>query len=133
MTRRASGTFDVQLSPRQPDGQADAAIGWLTIDKQFSGDLTGTSRGQMLAAQGAIQGSAGYVAMEHVNGTLHGRNGTFILMHTGLMARGKPSLTITVVPDSGTGDLAGLAGSMEIVIADSKHSYHFDYTLGDSK
>ena len=130
MTIRASGAFDVQLTPRPPDAEVDAGVGRLTIDKQFHGALEATSRGQMLAAQGRVEGSAGYVAMEQVSGTLEGRKGTFVLMHTGVMTRGKPGLTIIVVPDSGTGELAGLAGTMSIEISEGKHFYHFDYMLG---
>ena len=130
MTIHVAGAFDVQLSPRAPDAEADASVGRLTIDKQFHGALEATSRGQMLASQGSVEGSAGYVAMEQVSGTLEGRTGTFVLMHTGVMTRGKPGLTISVVPDSGTGELAGLSGTMSIEISEGKHFYHFDYTLG---
>lgn len=128
MTTHASGTFEVKLNP-QDDKPEDATLGRMTIDKQFHGDLEGTSKGQMLTAGTAIKGSAGYVAIEKVSGTLHGRKGTFVLQHTGMMTRGAPQLTITVVPDSGTGELEGLMGRMAINIADSKHSYDFEYTL----
>jgi len=101
----------------------------MTIDKQFHGDLEATSKGQMLAFSTEVKGSAGYVAMEQVNGTLRGRNGTFVLQHSGTMTRGAPQLIVTVVPDSGTGELTGLTGKMNIIIADGKHSYEFDYTL----
>jgi hypothetical protein len=102
----------------------------MTIDKQFHGDLEATSKGQMLAAGSGGKGSSGgYVALEKVTGTLHGRSGAFVLQHSGTMTRGTPQLTITVVPDSGTDQLAGLAGKMNIIIADGKHSYEFDYTL----
>jgi hypothetical protein len=101
----------------------------MTIDKQFSGDLEATSKGQMLAFSTDVKGSAGYVAMEQVNGKLHGRTGTFVLQHGGTMTRGVPQLAVTVVPDSGTGELRGLKGKMNIIIADGKHSYEFDYTL----
>jgi hypothetical protein len=131
MTSRASGPFDVKVTPQPPDENAgEAPIGRMILDKQFHGDLEAASKGQMLAAGTEVQGSAGYVAMERVTGTLHGRSGTFVLQHTGIMNRGTPSLTITVVPDSGTGELAGLAGSMTIDIAGGKHSYVFEYTLG---
>jgi hypothetical protein len=102
----------------------------MILDKQFHGDLEATSKGQMLAAGTAVQGSAGYVAMERVTGTLNGRSGTFVLQHSGTMNRGAPHLTLTVVPDSGTGELEGLAGSMTIDRAEGKHSYGFEYTLG---
>jgi hypothetical protein len=128
MKTQASGTFDVQLKP-QDDKSADAIVGRLLIDKQFHGDLEGTSRGQMLTAITAVKDSAGYVAIEQISGTLQGRKGTFMLQHTGLMTRGEPQLTITVVPDSGTDELTGIMGKMTIKIADGKHSYDFEYTL----
>ncbi|MFL6256565.1 MAG: DUF3224 domain-containing protein [Pyrinomonadaceae bacterium] len=132
MTTRASGTFEVRLSP-QVDGEAGGvSVGRMLIDKRFSGDLEATSKGQMLAVRTAVEGSAGYVALELVTGTLNARTGTFVLQHTGTMKRGAQQLSVTVVPDSGTGELEGLAGRMEIVIAEGKHSYHFDYTLDDS-
>lgn len=133
MTKRAKGTFEVKLSPQPPDGEAaDSAIGRMLIDKQFRGDLEGTSRGQMLAVRTAVEGSAGYVAMEQVAGVLGGRRGTFVLQHSGTLARGAQQLSVTVVPDSGTGDLAGLAGRMEIKIDGGKHSYEFEYTLSET-
>lgn len=130
MTNSASGTFDVKLIP-QPSGAApgETNLGRLTIDKQFRGDLEGTSTGEMLSAMTGVKGSAGYVALERVTGSLHGRSGSFVLQHSGTMTRGAPQLTITVVPDSGTGALAGIAGSMAIVVAGGKHSYTLDYTL----
>jgi len=129
---RASGTFEVKLLPQTDDKNGDAALGRMTIDKQFHGDLEGTSKGQMLTGMTDVKGSAGYVAIEKVSGTLKGRTGTFILQHTGTMNRGVPQLTITMVPDSGTGQLAGLAGNFKVIIADGKHSYEFDYTLPES-
>ena len=128
----ASGTFEVKLAPQAPDPEADATLGRLSIDKQFHGDLEGTSRGQMLTAGTDVEGSAGYVAMERVRGTLHGRRGTFALQHSGTMTRGAPSLAIRVVPDSGTGELAGLSGSMSITIVEGKHSYDFEYALAEA-
>jgi hypothetical protein len=131
MALTARGTFEVELTPqpteRQPD---DAGLGRIWLDKQFHGDLEATSRGQMLTAMTDVKGSAGYVAVERVRGTLGGRRGTFVLQHTGTMTRGAPSLTITVVPDSGTDELAGLSGQMTIVIADGVHSYELEYGLG---
>jgi len=104
----------------------------MTLDKQFHGDLEATSQGQMLTASTAIKGSAAYVAIEKVSGTLKGRKGTFILQHSGMMNRNKPELSIVVVPDSGTGDLEGLMGKMKInIAADGKHSYEFEYTLAN--
>jgi hypothetical protein len=123
----ANGTFQVKLNPQASDG--DARLGRLSIDKQFQGDLDATSKGEMLTGGTVVKGSAGYVAIELVTGTLHGRSGTFILQHTGTMDRGKPSLSVTVVPDSGTDELTGLTGKMAINIADGKHSYEFEYTL----
>jgi hypothetical protein len=131
MANRATGPFEVKLSPQAPtDPAADASLGRMSIDKQFHGDLEATSRGEMLTAGTEVKGSAGYVALERVRGALHGRTGTFVLQHSGTMTRGEPQLTITVVPDSGTEELVGLAGRMAIEIADGKHSYDFEYTLG---
>jgi len=130
MPTHASGTFEVKLNPQPSDDKVgDPTIGRMSIDKQFHGDLEGTSKGQMLTAMTDVKGSAGYVAIERITGTLHGRNGTFALQHTGTMQRGAPQLSVTVVPDSGTGQLVGLAGKMEIKIVDGKHSYEFEYTL----
>jgi hypothetical protein len=132
LTQHASGTFEVKLTPQPAEDQVgDPTVGRLALDKQFHGDLDGTSKGQMLAVGTEVKGSAGYVAMERVNGTLHGRQGTFALQHSGTMTRGAPQLNVTVVPDSGTGQLVGLAGTMEIKIADGKHSYDLEYTLPD--
>jgi len=130
MSTHASGTIEVKLTPQAPDDNAaGTVIGRMLLDKQYSGDLNATSRGQMLAAQTAVSGSAGYVAMEQVTGTLHGRSGTFILQHSGTMAGGDFQLRVTVTPDSGTGELTGLAGEMKGEIVDGKHLYEFDYTL----
>lgn len=129
MAERAKGTFEVKLMPQAVELGRDADLGRMTIDKQFAGDLEGTSHGQMLSAMSAVQGSAGYVAIEHVTGTLRGRKGSFVLQHTGVMDRGQGSLTITVVPDSGTDELTGLAGRFEILVEDGRHSYVFEYTL----
>jgi hypothetical protein len=132
VTTRASGTFEVKLNPLETSSPQDANFGRLSMDKQYHGDLEGTGKGEMLSTGTAVQGSAGYVAMERVAGTLHGRSGSFALQHSGTMTRGAPSLTITVVPDSGTGELAGITGTLLIHIADGKHSYDFDYTLPDA-
>jgi hypothetical protein len=129
---QASGTFEVKLVPQTDDKISDAALGRMTIDKQFHGDLEGTSKGQMLTGMTEVKGSAGYVAIEKVSGTLKGRTGTFILQHTGIMNRGVPQLVVTVVPDSGTGQLAGITGNFKIIIAEGKHSYEFEYTLPES-
>ena len=130
MAGHAAGPFDVKLAPQSAEEKVgDPTIGRMSLDKQFHGDLEATSKGQMLSTMGDVKGSAGYVAMERVSGTLHGRKGTFALQHSGTMTRGTPSLTISVVPDSGTGELVGLAGTMEIHIVTGKHSYDFSYTL----
>ena len=130
MANHASGTFDVKIAPQAADEHVgDPTVGRMSIDKHFHGDLEGTSLGQMLAAMTEVKDSAGYVALERVRGTLHGRTGTFVLQHSGTMARGVPGLIITVVPDSGTGALAGLTGTMTIEIKDGTHRYGFDYTL----
>jgi len=127
----ASGTFEVKITPQKPDNQEaeSANLGRMSIDKKFSGDLEATSKGEMLSAMTDVKGSAGYVALERVSGKLHGRSGTFVLQHSGAMTRGAPELSITVVPDSGTGQLEGLAGKMTIKIDAGKHFYEFDYTL----
>ena len=126
MTLQAIGEFEVKLNPL---AGYDAAVGRLSIDKQFHGDLEAGSKGEMLAIGTEVEGSAGYVAMERVSGTLHGRSGTFALQHNGTANRGATQLTVTVVPDSGTGALVGLSGNMNIIIAAGKHSYEFDYML----
>ena len=124
----AVGTFDVKLTPQTPnDPSSDTSIGRMSIQKQFSGGLEATSTGEMLASMSGVQGSAGYVAMEKVAGTLDGQSGTFVLQHSGTMTRGEPTLTVTVVPDSGTDQLAGLSGSMKIDVIDGKHHYEFAY------
>ena len=130
VTSRATGSFDVKISPLANDTPAEgSSLGRMSIDKQFHGDLEGTSKGEMLTAGTAIRNSAGYVAIERVTGTLHGRNGTFALQHNATMTRGVGVLDIIVVPDSGTGELTGLSGRLSIEITDGKHSYVFDYSL----
>lgn len=122
----ATGEFDVQLTPI---GAADAAVGGMAISKTFHGDLVATSTGQMFAVRTPVNGSAGYVAMERVSGTLSGRKGTFAPQHSGMMDKGAQTLSVTVVPDSATDDLAELAGSMTIKIEGGKHLYTFRYSL----
>lgn len=131
MSVRATGPFDVKLAPLDPyNKDAGAELARMSIDKEFRGDLAATSRGEMLAVGTAVKGSAGYVAVERVTGTLHGKRGTFALQHFAVMDRGAPTLRIEVVPDSGTGELEGLSGTMNIIIAGGgKHSYEFDYQL----
>ncbi len=130
MTTHITGPFEVKIGQLPPYNTADGAgLGRMSIDKHFFGALEGTSQGEMLTGMTAVKGSAGYVAIERVTGTLNGRRGSFTLQHSGTMDRGTPGLVVTVVPDSGTEELAGLSGRMNIVIADGKHSYEFDYTL----
>ena len=130
MNSTAKGTFQVKLEPLTFEGQPkDSNLGRMSIDKQINGDLEAVTSGQMLSAMTEIKGSAGYVAIERVIGTLHGRKGSFVLQHTGTMNRGVPTLSVSVVPDSGTDELVGLQGKLDIIIADGKHSYEFTYSL----
>ena len=129
----AGGTFEVNVTPFATDEDGEASIGRMKLDKQFRGDLEASSKGQMLAAGTEVKGSAGYVAMERVSGTLHGREGSFILQHLGTMTRGMPQMTVSVVPDSGTAELAGIAGTMAIRIDDGKHFYELAYTLPEAQ
>jgi hypothetical protein len=130
VTSCATGSFDVKITPLASDTPVEGSpLGRMSIDKQFHGDLEGTSKGEMLTAGTAIKNSAGYVAIERVTGTLRGKRGTFALQHNATMTRGQGSLNIIVVPDSGTGELAGLSGTLGIDITDGKHSYVFDYSL----
>ena len=131
MTHHVEGSFEVKLTPQSSaTPQAEASrISRMTIEKTFHGDLEATSIGEMLSAMGEVKGSAGYVALERVTGTLAGRSGSFALQHSGTMNRGVPQLSITVVPDSATGDLAGLSGTLTIRIEEGKHFYSFDYLL----
>ncbi|MGB0134678.1 DUF3224 domain-containing protein [Dokdonella sp.] len=130
MTLRATGSFKVSLNPLDLNEVGDNEMrARISINKQFSGDLEASSVGEMLSAMGSVKGSAGYVAIEHVTGTLQGRKGSFILQHTGTMNRGAPSLSVTVVPDSGTGQLAGISGSLSIDIREGVHYYGLDYRL----
>ncbi len=130
MPSHATGTFQVKLTPQgEGDTAEGSTLGRMTIAKQFHGDLDGTSKGEMLTAGTDVKNSAGYVAIERITGTLQGRTGTFVFQHSGTLTRGAPTQSITVVPDSGTGQLAGISGKMTITIADGKHSYDFEYTL----
>lgn len=130
MTRVARGTFTVKLAPLALEGQGEGTkLGRMSIDKQIEGDLVATTKGQMLSAMTDVKGSAGYVAIERVEGRLQGRAGSFVLQHAGTMDRGAAKLSVNVVPDSGTGELTGIAGTFEIVIADGEHRYVFEYTL----
>ncbi len=130
VTQRALGTFDVKIAPLTPyNAEAGAAVSRMSIDKQFKGDLEATSKGEMLGGGDYKKGSAGYVALEYVTGKLNGKSGSFALQHNGTMHRGNTQLSVSVVPGSGTGELAGLSGKMNIIIAEGKHSYEFDYSL----
>lgn len=129
MAMVARGTFDVTMTPLPADANSDAAaIGRYAMEKQFHGDIEGSSAGQMLGTRTAVEGSAAYVAIEKVTGTLHGHRGSFSLQHSAWMAGGQQRMTITVVPDSGTEQLVGLKGTLTIIIADGKHSYEFEYS-----
>ncbi|GGP18232.1 DUF3224 domain-containing protein [Silvimonas iriomotensis] len=129
---QVTGKFNVRITRLEPaEPHEEAALGRMGLDKHFEGPLTATSQGQMLSAATSTVGSAGYVAMEKVTGTLEGLSGSFILLHTGVMNRGTPSLTVTVVPDSGSGELTGLIGRMGIRIENGQHFYDFSYTLAD--
>lgn len=125
----ARGTFEVAL--KQISGPEEAPLGRMTIDKAFHGHLEGTSRGQMMSAFTETQGSAGYVAIELVTGTLNGKTGTFLLQHNGLMTRGMGTLTINIIPDSGTGDLAGIRGTLVVAVVEKKHTYELEYAIGE--
>jgi Protein of unknown function (DUF3224) len=132
MSQHVTGPFDVKITPQKPDTQIARAanLGRLTIDKRYHGDLEAIAKGEMLAAQTEVKGSAGYVALERVSGKLKGRSGSFVLQHNGTMNRGKAELAVTVVPDSGAGELRGLSGKMKILIApDGAHSYEFDFKI----
>lgn len=128
---QASGSFEVNINPQSGDTVEGVSLGRLSLDKQFHGDLEATSKGEMLSA-GTEVGSAVYVAIERVTGMLHGRSGSFMLVHKGTMTSAGQELTISVAPDSGTGQLVGLAGTMSIAIVEGSHSYSFEYTLAES-
>lgn len=133
MAQRATGTFDVKLTPQPADDYADGVLtGRMSIDKVFRGGIAGTSRGQMLTGMTAVKGSAGYVAIERVTGTFDERRGSFLLQHSGTMNAGAQQLSITVVPDSGTDELTGLSGAMTLDIANGVHGYTFTYALPDA-
>ena len=130
VNQTAKGEFVVKLQPLGLEGvPEDKKLGRMSINKSISGDLVATTVGQMLSAMTDVKGSAGYVAIEKVDGVLRGKKGTFVLQHSGTMNKGSPSLSVTVVPDSGTGELVGIAGEFNIIISDGKHSYEFKYTL----
>lgn len=130
MNHLAKGNFEVDLRPLPIEGtEPQWKLGRMSIDKQFSGDLNAASKGQMLSAMTDVAGSAGYVAIERVSGVLNGKQGTFVLQHNGFMNRGAPTLSVSVIPDSATGELEGLQGDFKIIIEGGKHSYEFTYCL----
>jgi len=129
LTHHISGLFDVKMSPQAAAENEGASISRMLLDKHFHGDLEAISKGQMLAHMTSVKGSAGYVAIEKVTGTLHGRKGSFVLQHSGTMNRGEATLALTVVPDSGTQDLEGLSGAMTITVTEGKHYYGFEYSF----
>ena len=131
MTQRASGMFEIKLDRQPPFDSADGtSLGRSAFVKQFSGDISGSSRGEMLSAGNSeVSGSAGYVAIELVRASLQGKSGSFVFQHVGVLDRGASELSVKVVPDSGTGELKGLRGSLSIEIREGKHFYTFDYTL----
>lgn len=131
MTRHVAGPFDVTLTPQPPQRDEAANPSRMLMEKRFYGDLDATSKGQMLSVMTPVKGSAGYVAIEEVTGTLNGKRGSFILQHSATMTRGVPQLSVIVIPDSGTAELTGLTGSMTIKIEGGKHSYDFEYSLPD--
>ena len=134
VTEHASGTFDVKLAPvGEPDKADGLTLGTYTLDKQYHGDLEASAKGTMLTAGTEVKGSAGYVAIERVTGTLKGHKGSFVLQHNGTLTRGTPQQNIVVVPDSGTGQLTGLTGKLTVIIESGSHSYEFDYSLPPSQ
>jgi hypothetical protein len=130
MQATAKGSFTVKLKPPvEPDVVEGVSLGRMSLDKQFEGDLAGTGQGEMLTALTPVKGSAGYVAIERFIGSLHGRSGSFVFQHTGTMNQGEQSLSITVVPDSGTGALTGISGTFTLQIVGDRHLYEFAYEL----
>ena len=127
----AKGSFDVKVVPQKPDNpqEENAGISRMSLDEQFHGDLEGSSNGEMLGFTTEVKGSAGYVAMERISGKLNGRSGTFAMQHNATMTRGAPEMNIIVVPDSGTGELARISGTLIITIIEGKHFYEFDHSL----
>ncbi len=132
---KVSGEFQVKLQPMDfyAKGNDGINFGRMSIDKKFSGALEATSKGEMLSAMTATKGSAGYVAIEQVSGSLSGKKGSFVLQHFGTMNRGKDNLVLEVVPDSGSGELSGISGKMSIKIENGKHTYEFEYDLVPNK
>jgi hypothetical protein len=129
MPTRATGPFEVAMTPLAAHAVSDPTLGRRSLSKQLHGELEGTGVGEMLTAGTAVPGSAAYVAIERITGTLHGRAGSFVLQHAATLNRGAVQQAIAIVPDSGTGELAGIAGALTIRIVDGKHFYDLDYTL----
>lgn len=129
MNRTATGAFDVRMTPQPAASGTDPGLAHILLDKEYRGELSARGQGQMLSVMGSVQGSAGYVAIERVTGTLHGLHGSFALLHHGLMDKGRPSLRVDIVPDSGTGHLTGIAGSLDITIEGKDHTYVLEYSL----
>ena len=126
----AKGTFTVEMKPQTEPGTVEGVgLGRMSLEKQFEGDLVATGKGEMLTALTPIKGSAGYVAIERVTGVLKGRSGSFVFQHSGTMDQGAQRLSITVVPGSGTGSLAGISGAFRISITEGRHFYEFEYSL----
>ena len=135
MNQHATGPFDVKMIPQPADPDAAGeTIGRMVLDKKYHGALNAVGRGQMLAMRTAVAGSAGYVAMELITGKLDGRSGSFVVQHTGRMNRGVATIVLAIVPDSGTAELTGLTGTMEIIVAEGgKHSYRLEYQLPEAQ
>ena len=130
MSSIAKGSFTVDMTPvSEPSALDGVSLGRMSLEKQFDGDLVARGRGEMLTALTPVKGSAGYVAIERVTGTLGGKSGSFVFQHAGSMDRGAQQLSISVVPDSGTGELAGISGAFTLQIVDGKHFYEFEYAL----
>ena len=130
MTTIAKGTFTVDMKPQSEPNVVDGVnLGRMSLEKRFDGDLVATSKGEMLTALTPVKGSAGYVAIERVTGTLGGRTGSFVFQHSGIMDLGAQRLSITVVPGSGTGELTGISGTFTLTIVERVHHYEFDYAF----
>lgn len=130
MSLLAKGTFTVELKPQsEPDTAEGVSLGRMSLDKRFEGDLVASGKGEMLTALSPVKGSAGYVAIERVTGTLQGRSGSFVFQHSGTMDQGAQRLSIAVVPGTGTGALTGISGTFKIDVIEGKHLYEFEYSL----
>ena len=124
----ARGPFDVKIEPDTPYVEQDGlTLNRNVVSKEYSGDMVGTAEAQMIAAMTGTPGSAGYVAIEHFTGSVAGKTGSFVLQHSGVMDRGDAQLTVIIVPGSGTGELAGISGTMEIDNDEGRHSYVLYY------